>query len=440
LKVHIPFLTTSIETDLMIGLVGTPLWWVLGFNIFIYHFISFLVIVKILSRQEPLKVSKPIIVFFVFCVFYLASIGINVGVRPMQRIFASLNNFSFLVLGLFIMIGVYNSDPRVFFRKFLKGGRALCIITSLLGAVFVGMWAAGIQDVETPSLLGRLVPKLMNLPYFFNLLMLSHVMVQRLLGDDAIRLTIYSAVPTATGGFMLVLIPLMMAHHKLEGRRRWTYPFIFVLAVMVLVLSLSRSAIYGFVFAGVVVFALERGIQTRFAIFGGFLGLTFSGVLMRGIEWILNARKSSTVGRLDLYEQAIRILLEENPLMGIGVHLRDDFTMTAIGSHSLYIEILFVSGFIGFPIFLLYQAMVLKGWLNQKRNLPNRTVALLWRYLGMSLIALSVWVITDTLLGLPFTTYAYYLIAGAILLLSKSAEELPEDLFQEGELHERPAA
>lgn len=431
--IKIPYLSTRIETDLVMTLALAPLWWVTGFSAFIYPLAAFIVFFKIWTRPEgTLQISGPIFWFFIFSFFYLASILINIGLRPLQRIFASFNNLSLIVMGLFLMIGVYNSDPAIFFKKLLSGCRVLCIITSTLGVVFLILWGTGVmRHVEFPSFLATRFPVFLNYPYFYNFLMISNTMFYPFAGTEEPRLTIYSMVPTATGGIMLVLIPMMMAFYKLQKRRwAWEYPVLFLMAVTVLIFSLSRSAIIGFIFAFILVFIVEKGIKTWLAFLYALGAFTFSGTLFRGIEWILNARKSSTVGRFELYEQAVQILLEENSLMGIGVRLRDDFTMMAIGSHSLYIEILFVAGFIGLPLFLLYQFLVIKKWFSQKRSLENQTEKILWRYLGMSLIALNVWVITDTLLGLPFTAYGYYLIVGGILLLGKSLGRLPEPLFQ----------
>lgn len=431
MQIKLPFVNTRIETDLALTLMLMPVWWISGLSILAYHATALLVMLKILSRREPpLKIPYPACWFFAFMTFYLLSILINIGLRPMQRIFASLNNFSFIVMGWMLLVGVYNSEPVIFFKKFLSACKNLCWITVVIGIFFLFLWwKNGYRAFEVPTLLAAKMPSLMNYPYFYSLLLITNTMSSLFTSTDSPRLTLYSTVPTATGGLMLVLIPMSMAYYRLKGKKGLSYWLLLFLSLGVLGLSMSRSAIYGFIFSVIFVFVLERGGKVRAAFGYGIFMLLLSGAVQKGFQWVLNLRESSTIGRFELYEQAFKMLMEENPLMGLGVHVREGFTMMAIGSHALYVEILFVSGFIGLPLFLIYEIMVMHNWFSQKKYLKNSAEKILWRYLGMSLLALNVWIISDTLLGLPFTPFVYYLISGGVLLLSRSLSQIPENFL-----------
>ncbi len=422
MELKVPFLNTRIENDFLLVFFLTPVWWLTGFNIFAYHAISLWTFFKMLGwitkNNRPLSLSAPLIVFFGFLVSYLVSILINAPVRPAQRIFASLNNYTIVVMGFMIMTTVYHLDGRYFLKNFMKWGSRLCIITSAIGFLILLLWLAGYKDLQLPTLIYRFMPSLINYPYFTMLLMVTGTTADTL-SFDVPRLTIYSGVPTSTGGLMLCLIPLMGCYYTLQKRRGPFFWACLAVSLIVLTFTLARAALAGILAAFAVVALLSKGKKASVVMFTFLSVLLSSGAAYRLLEWVLNIRKSSTVGRLNLYREALRIVMDENPLLGVGIRMRDGFTMMAIGSHSLYIEIVFVAGLVGFALFFVFQLMVLMEWFSQRAFLKNHTERTLWEYLGMGLIAMNIWLVTDTIFGPPFTPFGYFLIVSCILLMGK---------------------
>lgn len=427
MRIVIPFINTRVETDIALVLIFMPLWWVSGLGVFIYHLAAFWVFVKQLAiciqRDKLLRIPKVFLCFFIFLISYLISILVNAPQNPVQRVFASLNNFSMLVMGGFLLLTVYNADASHFFQNLFKACRWSSIVAGFLGVSFLVLWLLGYKSLEFPTLICRWAPSLLDYPYFNMMLLMTTTMSDWLAGIEIPRITLYSIVPTATGGLMLILTPMMMAYYEHQPGKKVEYGAVFLLSILVLSFSLSRAAIYGFLSAFLLVTILEKGKKIVFAFICFAAALMASGIAHKTIDWILDVRKPSTVGRFELYEEAFRIVMDQNPLFGVGIRIREDFTFMAIGSHALYIEIMFVAGFVGLTLLLLFQAFVMLHWHSQKNFLKQRSEKIIWKYLGLGLFGLNIWLVTDTLLALPFIPFGYFLITGGIFLLGRTLKE-----------------
>ncbi|MBI3307418.1 MAG: O-antigen ligase family protein [Candidatus Omnitrophica bacterium] len=425
MNIPIPFLTTSIETDLMLVLLLTPLWWVTGFSIFAYHLAVLWIVIKflLLTIRQHRSILFPAAGnwFFLFLISYLISIAINAPLRPSQRIFASLNNWAVLMMGYLVFLLVCNCEAEAFFRRFLKTCRLLCIVTGVIGVGILILWLRGYKQIQIPTLLGRAMPSLMTYPYFFGLLNITGTMPDWLSGNDPLpRLTPYSLAPTSTGGLMLMILPLTYAYYAGERKKFFERILVLLLGLTILVFSFSRSAIYGFVSAIILAFAIERSLSVLLGLSCLFGGLVASGFFARFMEWVFNLRKSSTVGRFQIYQEAVKILFEENPFMGLGVKLRESFTFMAVGTHGgFYLEIMFTAGIIGLLFFVMFHFLVLGNWFMQRRAFPDPPRKRLWKYLGISLIAVHTWLLTDTIVAFPLIAYCYFLLCASVFLLKR---------------------
>jgi O-antigen ligase len=433
MKFTLPYLTTRIETDLFLTFLLTPLWWITGFSVFIYHaavlwiFLKFLL--GIIQNQQQIRCPKPLVWFFVFLMAYLGSILINIPVRPPQRIFASLNNWIMMMMGLLIFLISYNCEPRLYFDKLLRASSAFCFLTGILGIGVIILWFQGTKDIKMATFLGKLFPSLLNYPFFANLLTITGTMPDYLFKhfDKWPRLTIYSMAPTATGGFMLMILPLARAYYRRNPVRMFEGIVVLAMGLTVLFFSLSRSALYAFVNAIVLVYVIRKGFSFILALVSLLAGIVGSGLFAKFLEWMLNLRVNSNVGRFNMYQDALKILFDENPLVGLGVKLRDDFNFAAVGTHGgIYLEVIFTAGIIGLFFFLLFQFSMGSQWVIDRFSPQSLERKELWKYLGVSMIGVNLWLFTDTLTAYPLITYTYFLICGAIVLLKRLPEETPK--------------
>jgi len=442
MKVKFPFLNTPPEKDIAAVLFLTPVWWALGVNVFIYHLTAFFVFSRAfgagLVTRRQLVMPKRLYPFAALLFFYLVSILINVPLRPAQRIFASLNNYSMLVMGMMLMLAVYNSHSAELLGRLIQGCRWLCILSSVLAVSSLGIWLMGYDNLYVEPFLMKVFPQLAAYPYFNSLMIMKLTMTEWMFGQMP-RLSLYSGAPTATGGLMLMIIPLMMTYYQLEKKRLFECAVVIGFSLFALFFSQSRSAVCGAMAAAVFVEIMSRRHKLLIGLLALLLTVGMSGFIYQGIEWMLNIRTASNVGRLILYQEALEIVREENLLLGIGVRLRDDFTMMTIGSHACYIEIIFVAGIVGLALFLLFQIMAALEWLGQQKYLKDDTSRTLWKGLGLSFWATNLWLVTDTIFAFPYIAYTYFLITGALYLFGRNIRRGTVYEWRGGRLVELPA-
>jgi hypothetical protein len=410
----------DVVNALTVSLLLTPVWWLLGINIFIYHLVGSLVLIQLLGitmrRHLNLFISTPGIIFCLFLVAYLGSILINAGNNPPQRVFASLNNYFVLIMGALVMFEVYNTREKILY-EFCKVCAWLCFMTGVFALISISLWLKGHSELESLSLLGRIMPSLVEYPYFKELLNI------RITSTDWLqvalpRVALYSEVHTAIGGFMLMIIPPMVAYFKLR-RSKFLVWVILVLALVPLIFSLSRTVLCALIAGFLIVRFLERGMKWYYILILLILVLIGMNFLYEWAEWLLRLRNQSTINRMEIYEEAIRIVWETNIFMGIGIRVRSAYFMMAIGSHSTYVGLLLITGLLGVSLFVLFQGSVLWNWYRQIQWLRDQRNKTVWRYLGISLIASNLWLFTDSLDALPFIAFTYFIIVGCILLHGK---------------------
>jgi hypothetical protein len=181
-------------------------------------------------------------------------------------------------------------------------------------------------------------------------------------------------------------------------------------------------AICAFFAASSFVWFLER--RNKLVLSLVLLSLVFflSGEIYDGLAWLLRLRYESTIGRLSLYSDALKIVFENNPLIGVGVRPRNEFTLMAIGSHSTYVGLLLVTGILGLSLFVIFQWVTLMIWFRQRLSCQDETDRTIWKYLGTSYIGATIWFLTDTLDTLPFIAYVYFFVAGCILSFNEKLE------------------
>lgn len=418
----IPYLETRIETDLLLTLVLTPLWWVLGLNVLIYQGIALLVFLKLFTRSilndQPLRLPRPLAGLGIFLMIYFTSMVLNAGDNPFQRTLASLNNYSMFVMGFFIIFALYHSAPDYFLIRFFKAAHTLNVMTAGIAVLFLGLWFWRGITFEIDPLLARFYPGLKSYPFFYILWIIRGVISDWTLAHMP-RISIYSGVHIATGGFMAMMIPLSLGYQRLKNRSGLVYSAVLLISLIPLFFSLSRTSVCAFAASFVVVHMIRKGLRGSwcFVYFcAAFFGL---GMLYRGLQWLLSIRAESNSGRMDIYAQAVSLVMHENPLLGLGARPRDEFSTMIVGSHSHYIEILLVTGILGFSAFFMFQVSTLLSWYSQRKNLASREQEIMWTYLGISHIAADAVLLTSGLDSLPFIAFTYFLTAGAILMMGR---------------------
>jgi len=414
----IPFLRTKTETDLLLTLGWTPLWWLLGVNVLIYQIMVALVLLKFFTENYrsdgSISIPRPLLALIFFMAIYLISLLFNLGNHPEQRIIASLNNFFMFAMGFCIMLTLYNAGTPGFVRRLFQTGHRLTLITAGIALFFLLAWWGMKWTFQMQPLMAHMFPGLKNFPFFYVQWIIQGVTLDWKIGNIP-RISVYSGVSIATGGFMAMILPLSIGFQHFKGGRKFLKAGIFIFSLVPFVFSLSRTAVCAFAAAWVLVMLVEKGLKPIWCFLYFFITFTVADKAYQALQWLFFMRPESTWGRLGIYEEAFSLVMEHNPWLGLGARPRDEFSTMIVGSHSHYVEMLLVTGVLGLTFFLIFQAMMLMEWFSQKKYLLTHEHRSLWKYIGISHLAADAVLLTSGLDSISLTAYTYFLIAGGIL-------------------------
>ena len=438
MKPSIPFLTSSTETDLILTFALIPLWNILGLNIFIYHAVIGWCFIKWLVSSRPvggisMGIPKPLIWFAMFLCSYMLSILINIQNQPEQRIFASVNNWLNFLMGFLVALTAYNLRSFSFVKRLLSAAAIVCAISSVAVIGGLILWFCGVKKLTFATIAGYYMPQLMDYPYFVGQLVMPFIQTDFALNNMP-RISFFLGAKTATGGFFVLMIPLLVGYY-LSAKRNHKVQFtvLLVMSILAMLLSLSRGAVLALIGAFILVQIIDRGRNLHTSLFYLITSLFAANSAIKIFSWMVNMRPSSTSTRMKLYEDAIRIAFENNILMGVGVKIREEFTMTAIGSHSTHIGILLVSGIFGLCFFIAFEIAVFLYWYSLRNAWRDSPMRIIWKYLGASYIGMSIWIMTDGLDAFPYMIYVFFLVIAAILMLKPLALEEERSRAEAGE-------
>jgi len=255
MKNKIPFINTSIIQDLSLTVILIPVWWFLGVRFFIFHLIVMMLFLKYVILQKkkiiPNIRSAESIALLGFIGIYLLSLLMNIKTIPTARIFASLNNLSFWVMGFILIVLIQSSLTRKDFT-FLSGSFAyLGIFSGII--VFLGY----LYWIFTKSYLSFLSPLFRIIPQTLKEIILKHAplvktsLLPAIVGRDKLfqkefpRTPGFNVYGTALGLTMIILIGMTYIYYR---RRNKDKKILIVLVVefLALILSLSRIAVLAF--------------------------------------------------------------------------------------------------------------------------------------------------------------------------------------------------
>jgi len=433
MKNKIPFINTSIIQDLSLTVILIPVWWFLGVRFFIFHLIVMMLFLKYVILQKkkiiPNIRSAESIALLGFIGIYLLSLLMNIKTIPTARIFASLNNLSFWVMGFILIVLIQSSLTRKDFT-FLSGSFAyLGIFSGII--VFLGY----LYWIFTKSYLSFLSPLFRIIPQTLKEIILKHAplvktsLLPAIVGRDKLfqkefpRTPGFNVYGTALGLTMIILIGMTYIYYR---RRNKDKKILIVLVVefLALILSLSRIAVLAFLISWALVyfFSLIGKKWNKKIIICVLLILV---VFLCLIPWnkmvgtINKFRGESTSSRLMLYKLTLSHALEK-PLLGHGNKPRTEEAPVPIGSHSTFIGVIYRTGFAGFAVFCIFWGIVLFKWWRMRDRLEyKQSLRPLWYSLGMVLFSGLIWMLTEDLDAPPVAAFLFFIVAGLVLSLDK---------------------
>ena len=371
---RIPLLGTDCYTDLRWILLLFPVWWVLGFEQFIWPVLLLWVVVKLLIRKQ-FKLRIPPLAG-AFALFLISQLFSAIFISASFRYISFIRTFSTFFSVLLLTLIFENAD----FSDQENGNLIDTVLISISMAGLLGLMAElGLWRPKVNSLISYLLPAAVkNTSY-------GSVIAYRSLGNPSwfsglgsyFRLSSLFLYPTLYGSALAFVLPIGFYRFAYPSKV-WTKPRSFLLiAVMLynLIYTTGRTAILSFLLAGLLFlwFFSKQKTQYRLLlillaslilisfILVSFLDLAVFDQIVELLSSFLYARGEGTVvSRLSIYGNTLEDFLRR-PLWGWGTERDIEGIKIPLGSHSFYLALLYRFGLAGFSI---YCFILLKIWVS----------------------------------------------------------------------------
>ena len=407
-----------------------PLWWFLGVNFIIFHLItSLLLLALLITRKNEEKLLIPIesLPLLMFILTYVFSVVINLQNIPFVRLLATLYNLSFWIIGLILIVVIYNINLReTNIIGIAKSFTVFGIICGLLATGGIVLWLSGHRGLTVYSFPYRFIPiHLINNAPLLNKTLICTIIGSGWTGFGLLpRGSLFFVYATALGMGMVITIPMTIYYFRTKSKLSKAFMPV-VLQSIALIFSLSRIVIVGLLSFILVYFVLYRRKSSFFLAI--HLGMLFVILILFFVPALpkktLNAteafRKGSTTTRLSLYRDTIERTLKK-PVLGYGFKPRETGMMgIPIGSHSTFVGSLYKTGIVGFIFLLMFWVMVYRTWRKQLRKISDKSLRCLWYCLGVAFLGGIIWQFTEDLDAPPIVAFFYFLIVAFIVSFRK---------------------
>lgn len=415
-----------------IGILLMPIWWILGLNVIIFHFISLIMIVwnVMLLKKRRLHhvgINKISIILTAFILIYACSILINASSFETSRVIGSLYNLSYWIMGLFIIASISNinisSDE---LETFCNSFRIVGLIQGIFCIFAIFLWSKGVYNLDIEAFLYKFIPQTLRFDIIDSTMLLNIIRTDWFLNTNFPRFTGFFLYPTATGVGTSIILCFTVAYYSYKSYNAIHKLIEMIIISLPLIFSLSRTAILAFIISNILVMILKLPKGNKIYLFACnviFIGICTMLFLYISIEpmvsFILNSREASTGQRQLIYELAIKKVLE-SPLLGIGMKPYVYGIEVPIGSHSTYIGTLMKTGFIGLFLLTVFLFRVLFVWLNKYNNNVDYKKRYIIKNLGIIIFTLIIWMFTEDI-DAP-QSVAFFLFLSIGLLLSVKSE------------------
>lgn len=402
------------------SVMGAPLWWLLGLNLFFYHAFSFVLFIAVTHRltrmNRPLFLSPSFFFLFSIVIIYAFSLAIHTLDQDFSRVMASAYNLSFWVMGAMLTVALSNAftcieDLNVVLKAFI----VLATFMGLLAVsmlVYVGMGGKSLV-FQTPLYgLGKFFGETTLVQQSLSVILL---IFDWFAASARARFNAFAPYPTATAGTVVILLLMTLTYGLIKKRAKSPF-FVLLWAanLLALFMSLARMSVLAFVVSLLVVYLLGKkrgwiGILILFSLL-----ILAAPWISQGMAFFWGLREGSGTARIELYLHSLRQLEGVNWITGLGIKPREISAFEfPLGSHSSYVSLLFRTGLFGFAAFILFQVWLLLRWYWTKRPVQEeRVLFLFWRGLGWVFFAMAMWMVTEDLDAPQLLAFLYFSLVG----------------------------
>jgi hypothetical protein len=360
-------MTSRFQKDIKIftgSIILLPLWWILGFDFFIYHLVSIYIFLRQPFAFSPSSFSQKMLLLIPFFLIVGAAVSFLGLEYDGFRYIAALNNISILLVGYcyfsfsrYLLVNKYLKYVEIW-----KAGFYIALIYIFLSALLFYVVVGGGEALSLPTLLGLITPPAPGLLGQYQHAML--VSTNWFLGDFQPRLFIFA--PFATGTALIGCIIAFWGGAYLN-ENGWGVIKILLFMILMLIgvlLTLSRATSVGYFLGLIIILAyyIPNKFYPSILIMLPLLFIALSPILLSAFQAGLESRQGSTDTRFFAYTQALKVVVEENLFTGIGVKPRSDNLIIPIGSHSSFIGVLVRGGVLALiPALIFFLVLPMKS-------------------------------------------------------------------------------
>lgn len=431
MRITIPYINTTIKQDLLTTLYLAPLWWLLGFNIFIFHVVSIWMFLKLVVQYtktgERVRIPGSIRFLILLILTYSISIVFNFGSNEVIRSVASIYNLSYWVMGVFLVIVIYNVTDIETISSISKAFRVNMYFIGILAILGAFVWLITGNEIVFSAPVRYLLPNALD-----GMQLLSHSTTVTIVTPGWVSQTLLPrakimspSFPSAAGVIAMLLPLAAVLYYKASDKRIY---ILISLALIAILLTFARSPLVAILVAVSIVYLLNKKHRWGYAFFSISMLLLFLPVIIDFMLYVNDLRAGSTHARFNIYGHAFSFVFSENPFIGIGVKPRDDsLSALPIGSHSTYLGMLLKSGLIGLFFMVAFQVELFLRWLSSLRKSLPRDLLMLHNALGISLISAGMFLLTQDLDSPQFFAFLYFSIVGMMSVVTRAARREVKD-------------
>lgn len=415
-----------------------PLFWILGIKFIIFHIVTLAFFVSIIINNKKnntkLRYNKLHYILLLFILVYALSIILNFNMVDIKRIIASIYNLSYWIMGLLIMISIYNIDIKIKDIIFLSNSIKLVLIFQIALAIigFI-LWKSGVKSLQFKSIVGLFFNTNVNL--FQDSISTKFYVSQWDSGNEVLRFIGVSIYPTACALISSVIALYSCINLKNNKFRAIVITISYFIVVMtrsrtvIVALPLSIFLILSIMYLDNIKEIVKKNKKVILYILLLFIfAFIFLNWKFELIDKFIFGREASNNARLKIYTETINVFLR-NMILGNGYKVSVPQLDVPIGSHSTYLGILMKTGLIGFSIFAAFIGILWRMWISnieKFKNKKNGLIKIIYIYTGITMLLYSVWFITEDIDAPQIACLLFFVNASIITIIDKLYLEIKD--------------
>jgi O-antigen ligase len=404
MQIKIPFLTSSLKSDIIWLWLLLPLWYIVGIDKIIWFPFAFFITVKILIlkiNRKSLYIPNQIF-FKALLLFFLVYSASTILIFFNKNYFLYIKTLIFYYTGFIFILSIVNFKKREETVKLIKIFCFIGIISVIINLLAI----TGIFRYDFNGLASYFIPsKLLKSQFIYSNLhktpMDESDKFYSIINLIFTRPKSLFTTPNFFAGFLLISIYSLLYFFLLTKNKLYKYLLISLSIVTLISLfsTLSRSALLGFLLSLLLLFYnLNIRYLIKLPVLLAAVALTFIFYYLSGIyeAMLVRFEGGSVESRWSIYKISFYNVLEY-PFFGHGTPLSapEFLKKFDLGSHSTIINIAFSQGLIGLILYFVmigYIFFSLKGVLRLNLLREDRILMemLLYAFIAVSIHCLFI--------------------------------------------------